>query len=106
MLSQEEIKQEISRLIKELEPDAEIILYGSRARGDAGEHSDWDILVLLDSEEVTLKKEQQIRHHLFDLELRIDQPISIYAHSKQKWQNQLSVTPYYSNVANEGIFLK
>lgn len=28
-----------------IEPEAEVILYGSRARGDAASSSDWDFLI-------------------------------------------------------------
>ncbi len=64
-LSQREISHKISSKIREKEPEAEVILYGSRARGNPTSESDWDILVLLDEEAVSLKKEQDIRHDLF-----------------------------------------
>ena len=38
----------LKQKIKEVEPSAEIILYGSRARNTAKKHSDWDFLVLSD----------------------------------------------------------
>jgi predicted nucleotidyltransferase len=38
----------IREAIHDVEPSARVILYGSRARGDAQPESDWDILVLLD----------------------------------------------------------
>lgn len=45
--------QNIARLIKlniaEVDPEALVILYGSRARGDARKEPVWDILVLTKS---------------------------------------------------------
>jgi len=44
----EDRKMQIIALIRDTiratEPTAQIILYGSRARGDAREDSDWDVL--------------------------------------------------------------
>ena len=35
-------------------PNSEVILFGSQARGDAHEGSDWDVLILLDKDRVTM----------------------------------------------------
>ncbi len=42
-----EIEQKIVEYIKEKYNPVGIILHGSRARGDAGKNSDWDLLVLV-----------------------------------------------------------
>lgn len=42
------IIQLISSRIKSKDPNAEIIQFGSRARGEAKEDSDWDVLILID----------------------------------------------------------
>ncbi|NJK52260.1 MAG: nucleotidyltransferase domain-containing protein, partial [Leptolyngbyaceae cyanobacterium SU_3_3] len=47
MKSKDTILTQVKQLIHQIEPDAEIILYGSRARSDATSDSDWDFLVLL-----------------------------------------------------------
>ena len=39
--------REVAAKIRAVEPEAEILLYGSRARGDAREDSDWDLFLVL-----------------------------------------------------------
>ena len=97
------ILQLITRRIKELDSHAEVILYGSHARGEAGMDSDWDILVLLDRDDVSLKTEQQFRHHLFDIELEIGEPISIFVRSKSLWESKFRITPLYKSIKDEGV---
>ena len=41
-----ELLKHCKKAIRQVVPDADVILYGSRARGDATEYSDYDILVL------------------------------------------------------------
>ena len=47
-MNQEELLEQIRQAVREVESDAEIILYGSRSRGGAAIESDWDFLVLVD----------------------------------------------------------
>jgi len=98
----------ISNLIKlnirEIDPDTQIILYGSRARGDERNDSDWDILVLTDYP-VDHKKESVFRNHLYNLELETGEPFSIFVYSKTDWNTKQSVTPFFFNVTNQGIQL-
>ena len=39
--------EQVKKAVNEIEPDAEIILYGSRSRGDSTTESDWDLLILI-----------------------------------------------------------
>lgn len=54
--------------INKIDPIAEVILYGSRARDESHEGSDWDLLILTNYS-VDLKKESEFRDNLYDLEL-------------------------------------
>jgi predicted nucleotidyltransferase len=99
-----DIRQVIKEKIQVLEPDAEVILFGSRARGDAKIDSDWDILILV-SGEVNLKREQLFRHQLFELELIFGQAISTFVYSKDNWNKQHFITPLYQNIKKEGIVI-
>ena len=98
----------ISKLIRlnisEIDPTAQIILYGSRARGDARKDSDWDILVLTDYP-VDNTKESIFRDHLYELELQTGEPISIFVYSKQEWNSKQRLTPFYGSVTKQGILL-
>jgi predicted nucleotidyltransferase len=100
--------KDIAKLIKqnisEIDPNAQVILFGSRARGDEKSESDWDLLVLTDYP-INLEKERQFRNHLFDLELETGEPFSLFAYSKNDWNSRQKVTPFYINVTREGISL-
>ena len=61
------ILQRISSTIKNKDPQAEVILFGSRARGNASIDSDWDILILLNTPHVSRKTEQEYRHSLIQI---------------------------------------
>jgi uncharacterized protein len=94
----------IRRQVNSIDPFAEIILYGSRARGNARKDSDWDILVLTE-DKVDVEKERKFRNKLYDLELETGEVFSVFAYSKSDWQRIQSVTPFYHNVTREGLRL-
>ena len=98
------ISQLIRNSISSIDPKAEVILYGSRARGDERADSDWDILILTDYY-VNLQIERKFRDKLYDLELETGEPFSVFAYSKNDWQTKQRITPFYQNVTQEGILL-
>ena len=85
--------------------DAKVVLFGSRARGTESKESDWDILILLNKQTVSLKDEQSIRHKIYDIELETEQSISTFVFPINDWNTKLSVTPLFANVLKEGIYL-
>jgi len=73
--------------VNETDPYAEFIIYGSRARGDEHTESVWDILILTDYA-VSLNKQKEFRHNLYDLELEIEEPFSTFVYSKKRLEYQ------------------
>ena len=101
----EEILKRVKETVIKLESSAEVILYGSRARKDFREYSDWDFLVLVDGE-VNTARTDRIRHALFQIELDTDQVISSIVRSRQDWNSpRYSVVPLRKNVEREGIHI-
>ncbi|MDP2861704.1 MAG: nucleotidyltransferase domain-containing protein [Desulfobacterales bacterium] len=101
----DEILKKVKKTVLKIEPSAEVILYGSRARDDYLEHSDWDFLVLVDGS-VDTTRTDRIRHALFEIELETDQIISSIIRSRQEWNSpKYSVVPLHKNVEREGIHI-
>jgi len=99
------IKKQIKQVVKETDNSAVVILYGSRARGNATAESDWDILILLNKPKVSIKDEQLFRHKLYDLELKTGTPISTFVYSMYDWNTKFLSTPLHQNVEKEGVIL-
>jgi predicted nucleotidyltransferase len=99
------IRKQIKKIISGIDQSATAILYGSRARGNTSPDSDWDILILINKPKVLLKDEQVFRHSLYELELKIGQPISTFVYSLKDWNDKLSITPLYKNIQREGLVI-
>jgi len=65
-----EIVDSLREIIHKEAPSAKIILYGSEARGDAGSDSDIDLLILMDTDRITLEDETKITYPIYQLELK------------------------------------
>ena len=97
-----ELLANIKRGIMQRDPEAEVILFGSRARDDYRFDSDWDILVLT-KKEVTYELERDFRDPIFDLELDTGEVISLMVYSKRDWQRLQEVSPLFLQVKKEGV---
>ena len=86
-------KGEILRLIKEtiaktIPSGAKVILFGSQARGDAKEDSDWDILILLNKDKVELDDHDYISYPFFELGWNIDVQIHPILYTFKDWMER------------------
>lgn len=97
-----EVAQAVKRIVYEFDPEAKVILYGSRARGDAEADSDWDFLVLT-SGTMSFEEKERLHRRLFDPQLEHAAVFSIQIESKEWWHAQShTASPFYRNVEREG----
>jgi uncharacterized protein len=99
------IIERIVKQIRETEPDAEVILYGSYARGEQTKESDIDLLILLDKDNLVFEDKTKISFPLYHIEFDTGVIISPLVMSKSKWHTKHSITPLYQNIKNEGVRL-
>ena len=80
------------------------ILYGSRARGDARNDSDWDILILLDKDRLEQADYDNVSYPFVLLGCDLGTEINPILYTKKEWESYY-FTPFYENVNRDGIVL-
>lgn len=106
MVDKEKIKQRIIAVVSQNDPQSEVYLYGSQARGDSSETSDWDLLILLNQNKVSFELETKVMDDLYEVELETGEIISPLIYAKKYWDETHSSTPLYQNIIKEGIRIK
>jgi predicted nucleotidyltransferase len=104
-MNRDELIEKVKEAVIEIEPEAEIILYGSRSRGDSTTESDWDLLILLDG---TINDERidKIRYRLYQIEWDSGEVLSSIIRNRKEWHSfPYTSMPLYHKVENEGIRL-
>ncbi|MBC8184389.1 nucleotidyltransferase domain-containing protein [candidate division KSB1 bacterium] len=95
----------VQKRVHTITPNADIIFYGSRVRGEAKKYSDWDFLILVD-QPVDMNLTIKIRNSMYEIELETDEILSTIVRSKQEWYSpRYSVLPFKHNIEREGITL-
>ena len=99
------MRQRIKQNVLEVDPHAEVWLYGSMARGTAHEESDWDVLVLSPKDSLSTAEESLFTDHMCDLIVETGEVVQLFAYGKQDWHRNHRVTPFYQNVLHDAIRL-
>lgn len=82
-----------------------VLLYGSRARNEAHEDSDWDLLILLDKSRIEKKDYDNVAFPFTSLGWDIGEMIIPVIYTQEEWKS-CQCLPFYKNVENDKIVLK
>ena len=78
------IKQTAARIL----PKGSVLyLYGSRARGDYHEDSDWDLLLLLDKPKLEHEDFEKYSYPIMERGFDLSQYFSVHSYTKDEWYN-------------------
>jgi len=92
------LKQLVDTIVREVDPDR-IILFGSRARGDNEQQSDFDICVLKTGVSHRRKLAKQLYCLLYDTDLPVDVIVETPQRFDQLKDNRFLI---YKEIANHG----
>jgi len=95
----------VKDVVQEIEPAAEIILYGSRSRNEETSESDWDLLILVDGD-VDDGRAEKVRHRLYEIEWEHDAVLCSVICSREDWDSpRYQTMPFHKNIDREGVVL-
>jgi len=103
MNQNETIIKKVKEIVYRYDSNADIIFFGSRARGDHHEESDWDFLILSSLPESEQLKSKVRRDILEEIEWKTFEVIQTIWHNKQVWEDDYQFTNIYESIKEEGI---
>ncbi len=105
-MQQEQVIQRITELGKQILPEgASLWLYGSRARGDAHPGSDYDLLILLDKDDISDKDYTDYVYSMRMMGWKMDEDINPHIYPKKEW-DAWQYLPFHDNVEHDKIVLR
>ncbi|MCC8153034.1 MAG: nucleotidyltransferase domain-containing protein [Tannerellaceae bacterium] len=96
------ILEKLRRLKHAYLPDHKLILFGSQARGDANEDSDWDLLIILNKPEREPRDMEYYMTPFTELGWELNEYFSTKIYSHNEWERS-KPSLFYKNVQKDGV---
>lgn len=96
---------QLKQIVYAYDNNAVIILFGSRARGDWNEESDWDFLILTDIAVTETLKDIFRKKIANEIEFIFGETIFVMIKNKIDWEENYGVTNIYKSISEDGVVL-
>jgi len=100
-----QIFSEIQALKRKLLPNERLILFGSQARGDAREDSDWDLLIVLNKKgKHNWNDFDKYAYPFTEIGWSYGVAINPRLYTQEEWEKG-TIFPFYRNVMHDGVII-
>jgi uncharacterized protein len=97
------IIEKVKGIVHKYDANAKVIFFGSRARGDYHDESDYDFLILSDWENIEDLKDKLRNDILEEIEWKTFESIQTIVKNKKVWEDDYWVTGIYQSIKEDGI---
>jgi predicted nucleotidyltransferase len=97
-----QIFEQIRQLKRQIMPNEKVVLFGSQARGDMHAESDWDLLLLLNKDKISLEDMNNYSYPFTKLGWSFGTLISPILYTESDWEKR-NFTPLYKEIKQDGI---
>ena len=99
-----QIINKIKEAVLAVDNTSKLVLYGSRARGDYKEDSDWDFLVLT-SKKIQPAFKREMIDKITEVEVAENICIQLLLRNMIDWEEWNGIIPVYKNIKKDGIWI-
>ncbi|MCD8042196.1 MAG: nucleotidyltransferase domain-containing protein [Tannerellaceae bacterium] len=96
------ILENIRQIKRKVLPNERLILFGSQARNEANEDSDWDLLIILNKPKREPTDFDTYAYPFVELGWEINELISPKIYTRTEWERS-KPSLFYKNIQNDGI---
>lgn len=96
-----ELKQHLQKHYGD--PIKDVVLFGSQARGDSNECSDYDILIVLEKD-YSGKDENRILDLCYDIDLKYNILLDVHLMSQNELSSRRGKQPIFINALKSGLY--
>ncbi|PRZ00658.1 nucleotidyltransferase domain-containing protein [Marinilabilia salmonicolor] len=105
MINNQQILTQLKKHLQKSYGDSirDVVLFGSRVKGNSNEYSDYDILIILNTD-YTGKDENKILDLCYDIDLKYNILLDVHLLSIKELNSGRGKQPIYTKALNTGLY--